>query len=197
MARKKSIHYVNNADFSTAVVEYVEKVETARKTDNDIPKVPDSIATCFLRIAEGLSHKANFIRYTYREEMVMDAVENCLKAIGNYNLEAATRTGRPNAFAYFTQITWYAFLRRITKEKKQQEIKLKYLTKSGIENFVDTDLDAGGVGEQVASHFVDTLKDRIERVRMGDAEIKEFAKTEKKKRRRTKIADSDLSEFMQ
>ena len=197
MARKKSIHYVNNADFSTAVVEYVEKVETARKTDNDIPKVPDYIATCFLRIAEGLSHKANFIRYTYREEMVMDAVENCLKAIGNYNLEAATRTGRPNAFAYFTQITWYAFLRRITKEKKQQEIKLKYLTKSGIESFVDTDLDAGGVGEQVASHFVDTLKDRIERVRMGDAEIKEFAKTEKKKRRRTKIADSDLSEFMQ
>ena len=197
MARKKSIHYVNNADFSTAVVEYVEKVETARKTDSSIPKVPDYIATCFLRIAEGLSHKANFIRYTYREEMVMDAVENCLKAIGNYNLEAATRTGRPNAFAYFTQITWYAFLRRITKEKKQQEIKLKYLTKSGIENFVDTDLDAGGVGEQVAAHFVDTLKDRIERVRMGDAEIKEFAKTEKKKRRRTKIADSDLSEFMQ
>ena len=197
MARKKSIHYVNNADFSTAVVEYVEKVETARKTDDKIPTVPDYIATCFLRIAEGLSHKANFIRYTYREEMVMDAVENCLKAIGNYNLEAATRTGRPNAFAYFTQITWYAFLRRITKEKKQQEIKLKYLTKSGIESFVDTDLDAGGVGEQVAAHFVDTLKDRIERVRMGDAEIKEFAKTEKKKRRRTKIADSDLSEFMQ
>ena len=197
MARKKSIHYVNNAEFSQAVVDYVGKLEECRKEQITLPKVPDYIAQCFLRIAEGLSHKANFIRYTYREEMVMDAVENCLKAIGNYNLEAATRTGRPNAFAYFTQITWYAFLRRITKEKKQQEIKLKYLTKSGIENFVDTDLDAGGVGEQVASHFVDTLKDRIERVRMGDAEIKEFAKTEKKKRRRTKIADSDLSEFMQ
>ena len=197
MARKKSIHYVNNAQFSSAVVDYVTIVEQSRKDGTEIPKVPDYIAQCFLRIAEGLSHKSNFIRYTYREEMVMDAVENCLKAIGNYNLEAATRTGKPNAFAYFTQITWYAFLRRITKEKKQQEIKLKYLTKSGIENFVDTDLDAGGVGEQVASHFVDTLKDRIERVRMGDAEIKEFAKTEKKKRRRTKIADSDLSEFMQ
>ena len=125
MARKKSIHYVNNSDFSTAVVEYVEKVDNARKKKNNIPKVPDYIAQCFLKIAEGLSHKANFIRYTYREEMVMDAVENCLKAIGNYNLEAATRTGKPNAFAYFTQITWYAFLRRITKEKKQQEIKLK------------------------------------------------------------------------
>ena len=194
MARKKSIHYVNNSDFSTAVVSYVEKVEEARKKDTDIPKVPDYIAQCFLRIAEGLSHKANFIRYTYREEMVMDAVENCLKAISNYNLEAATRTGKPNAFAYFTQITWFAFLRRITKEKKQQDIKLKYLTKSGIENFIDIGDEA--VGSDVAAHFVDTLKDRIQRVRNTDMEMKEIVKKERK-RRRSKIADSDLSEFMQ
>ena len=194
MARKKSIHYVNNSDFSTAVVSYVEKVEEARKKDTDIPKVPDYIAQCFLRIAEGLSHKANFIRYTYREEMVMDAVENCLKAIGNYNLEAATRTGKPNAFAYFTQITWYAFLRRITKEKKQQEIKLKYLTKSGVESFIDVGEEA--VGANQANFFVDTLRDRIQRVRNTDNEMKEIVKKERKKRK-TKIADSDLSEFMQ
>ena len=195
MARKKSIHYVNNNDFSTAVVTYVERVEKAKEEKSTVPKVPDYIAQCFLRIAEGLSHKANFIRYTYREEMVMDAVENCLKAIGNYNLEAATRTGKPNAFAYFTQITWYAFLRRITKEKKQQEIKLKYLTKAGVENFVDNELEGGGVGEQVSTHFVDTLRDRIERVRTSDREMKEIVKVEKKKRR-ARIADSDLSEFM-
>ena len=194
MARKKSIHYVNNSDFSTAVVEYVQKVEDARKTNINIPKVPDYIAQWFLRIAEGLSHKANFIRYTYREEMVMDADENCLKAIGNYNLEAATRTGKPNAFAYFTQITWYAFLRRITKEKKQQEIKLKYLTKSGIDSFIDIGNES--VAADQATHFVDTLKDRIARVRSNDGEIKEFVKQEKKKRK-AKIADSDLSEFMQ
>tara|TARA_Y100001954_G_scaffold48003_1_gene50455 strand:+ start:231 stop:815 length:585 start_codon:yes stop_codon:yes gene_type:complete len=194
MARKKSIHYVNNSDFSTAVVSYVEKVEAARSKKTEIPKVPDYIAQCFLRIAEGLSHKANFIRYTYREEMVMDAVENCLKAIGNYNLEAATRTGKPNAFAYFTQITWYAFLRRITKEKKQQEIKLKYLTKSGVESFVDVGSEQ--VAATQASFFVDTLRDRIERVRTTDNEMKELVKKERKKRK-VKIADSDLTEFMQ
>ena len=194
MARKKSIHYVNNSDFSTAVVEYVEKVDDARKKKNNIPKVPDYIAQCFLKIAEGLSHKANFIRYTYREEMVMDAVENCLKAIGNYNLEAATRTGKPNAFAYFTQITWYAFLRRITKEKKQQEIKLKYLTKSGIDSFIDTGSEA--TASDTATHFVDTLRDRIQRVRSTDQEIKEIVKKERKKRK-VKIADSDLSEFLE
>ena len=194
MARKKSIHYVNNAEFSQAVVDYVGKLEECRKEKSILPKVPDYIAQCFLRIAEGLSHKANFIRYTYREEMVMDAVENCLKAISNYNLEAATRTGKPNAFAYFTQITWFAFLRRIAKEKKQQEIKMKYLTKSGIENFVDLGDEA--VGGDVAAHFVDTLKDRIQRVRTTDMEIKEIVKKERKKRK-AKIADSDLSEFMQ
>ena len=194
MARKKSIHYVNNSDFSTAVVEYVGRVDHARKVEDTIPTVPDYIAQCFLKIAEGLSHKANFIRYTYREEMVMDAVENCLKAIGNYNLEAATRTGKPNAFAYFTQITWYAFLRRITKEKKQQEIKLKYLTKSGIDSFIDTGNEEVAAGQ--AAHFVDTLKDRIARVRSTDTEVKELVKKEKKKRR-VRIADSDLSEFME
>jgi hypothetical protein len=193
MARKKSIHYVNNAEFSQAVVDYVGKLEECRKEKSILPKVPDYIAQCFLRIAEGLSHKANFIRYTYREEMVMDAVENCLKAISNYNLEAATRTGKPNAFAYFTQITWFAFLRRITKEKKQQDIKLKYLTKSGIESFIDVGDEA--TAESVATHFVDTLKDRIQRVRNADTEIKEIVKKERK-RRRTKTADSDLSEFM-
>jgi hypothetical protein len=198
MARQKraSIHYVNNADFSTAVVEYVTRVDTAKEAKTEIPKVPDYIAQCFLRIAEGLSHKSNFIRYTYREEMVMDAVENCLKAVLNYDIEAATRTGKPNAFAYFTQITWYAFLRRIAKEKKQQDIKMKYLTNSGIENFLHTE-EGDHMGQFVVGQFVDNLKDRIEKVRAVDNEVKEYVKEEKKqKKKRTISVDSDLSEFL-
>lgn len=197
MARSKraAIHYVNNADFSQAVVEYVTILQEAKSNNDKLPIVPDYIAQCFLRIAEGLSHKSNFIRYTYREEMVMDAVENCLKAIENYDISAATRTGKPNAFAYFTQITWFAFLRRIAKEKKQQDIKLKYLTKSGIENFIDNDL-GDDMSNQVVGAFVDTLRDRIEKVRHVDAEVKELVKEEKKKKR-TRVADSDLTEFMQ
>jgi predicted lipid-binding transport protein (Tim44 family) len=193
-SKRKSIHYVNNAEFSQAVVEYVEKSNAAKANNEQIPIIPDYIAQCFLRIAEGLSHKSNFIRYTYREEMVMDAVENCLKAIGNYDLEAATRTGKPNAFAYFTQITWYAFLRRIAKEKKQQDVKLKYLTQSGIENFIDNEL-GDDMSNQVVGAFVDTLRDRIDKVKSQDADIKEYVKEEKRKKR-TVTVDSDLSEFM-
>lgn len=192
--KRKSIHYVNNADFSQAVVEYVQKLNEAKRKEEPLPIVPDYIAQCFLRIAEGLSHKANFIRYTYREEMVMDAVENCLKAVANYNLETATRTGKPNAFAYFTQISWYAFLRRIAKEKKQQDVKLKYLAKSGIENFVDLELADEG-SAQVIGAFVDTLRDRIDRVKQTDEVFDKYYKEEKKKKRSTSV-DSDLSEFM-
>jgi hypothetical protein len=127
--------------------------------------------------------------------MVMDAVENCLKAISNYNLEAATRTGKPNAFAYFTQIAWYAFLRRIAKEKKQQDVKLKYLAKSGIENFVDLDAADQAAGN-VISTFVDTLRDRIDKVKQVDEVYNDLYKTERKKRK-AKLADSDLTEFME
>ena len=155
--KKQNAHYVNNADFSQAVVDYVTEANKARNDKVEVPKVPDYVAQCFLRIAEGLSHKSNFSRYTYREEMVMDAVENCLKAINNYNLEAATRTGKPNAFAYFTQISWFAFLRRIAKEKKQQDVKLRYLEKSGIENFVDLDLADEAAGNVIET-FVDGLR---------------------------------------
>ena len=194
MARKKSIHYVNNADFSTAVTDYVTILDQHKAKKTEPPKVPDYIAQSFLRIAEGLSHKSNFVRYTYREEMVMDAVENCLKAIANYNLEAATRSGKPNAFSYFTQISWYAFLRRIAKEKKQQDIKAKYITQSGFEEFIANTDDKQT--KLVAQRFVDKLRDRIDRVREADQEMKKIVKVERKKRK-VESKDSDLTEFMQ
>jgi len=198
VAKKRSIHYVSNADFSQAVLEYVTKVNEAQKSKTILPTVPIYIAQCFLKIAEGLSHKSNFIRYTYREEMVMDGVENCLKAVLNYNIEAATRTGKPNAFSYFTQITWFAFLRRIAKEKKQQDIKMKYLTSSGIEEFLNND-NGDANSKAVISSFVDSLKERIDKVKNHDFEIKEFKKKEKSKhkvKQRIKTVDSDLSEFL-
>jgi hypothetical protein len=171
-------HYVNNKEFSHAVVAYVEQVNEAEAAGEPTPTVPDYIATCFLKIAEGLSHKPNFIRYTYREEMVMDGVENCLKAITNYNIDTATRTGTPNAFAYFTQICYYAFLRRLAKEKRQQDIRFKYMEDAGVEEFLqetgDVNVDAGNRA------FVDSLRDRIEQVHNRDELLKEYKEKEKK-----------------
>ena len=178
-AAKKLSHYVNNKDFSLAVVDYVKSVKAAEAEGKPIPIVPDYIAECFLKISEGLSHKSNFIRYTYREEMVMDAVENCLKAITNYDIDATTRTGAPNAFSYFTQICYFAFLRRLAKEKRQQDIKFRYIEQAGIEEFLAYN-ENGEYDPSANRNFVDQLRDRIDRVRDQDRAIKEYAKASKK-----------------
>ena len=176
---KKKPHYINNKEFSLAVVEYVKTVNEAKEKGKPQPKVTDYIATCFIKIAEGLSHRPNFVRYTYREEMVMDGVENCLRAIMNYKIETATRTGNPNAFSYFTQIVYFAFIRRIAKEKKQQDIKRRFIEKMGIEDFTALGMDEAGAAETMA--YVDTLRQRMQTVKAKDTAIKEFAKKEKQK----------------
>jgi len=188
---KAKPHYVNNRDFSEAVMKYAISARDAKEKNTKVPTVTDYIAQCFIRIAEGLSHRPNFVRYTYREEMVMDAVENCLRAINNYNIETATRTGKPNAFSYFTQICYFAFIRRITKEKKQQDIKFKFIEKMGIEDFVQMGMDNDTANETMA--YVDTLRQRISTVRQKDTAIKEFAKKEKQKEKDAKKLELFMS----
>jgi len=174
---KAKPHYVNNRDFSLAVVEYVKSVHAAKDAEKPIPKVTNYVATCFMKISEGLSHRPNFVRYTYREEMVMDGVENCLRAINNYKIETATRTGNPNAFSYFTQICFFACIRRITKEKKQQDIKHRFIERMGVEDFMDMGMDAQAANDTRA--YVDQLKSRIDVIKTKDEAVKQFAKEEK------------------
>jgi hypothetical protein len=109
------------------LVEYKESVETAKREHREKPNIPNYIGECFLKIAEGLSHKPNFINYTYRDEMISDGVENCLMYFENFDPSKSN-----NAFAYFTQIIYYAFLRRIQKEKKQMYVKYKSTEQFGI-----------------------------------------------------------------
>jgi hypothetical protein len=134
--------YVNNKDFSAAVVEYVRNVTEDKSLGQEPRQITNYIGECFMKIANGLSRSPNFMNYSYREDMVMDAVENCIKAIMNYDINKPTRTGNPNAFSYFTQISWYAFLRRIAKEKKQADIKQLLIEKGGIGNFAEFEDDS-------------------------------------------------------
>jgi len=177
---KDKPHYVNNREFSYAVVDYVTAANTAKVNGEKNPVVPDYIAMCFMKICEGLSHKPNFVRYTYRDEMVMDGVENCLKAIYNYNIDTATRTGKPNAFSYFTQIAYFAFIRRIVKEKKQTDIKFKFMEQANIEDFVAS-ID---VNSPIDQSFLDTLREKISRIKDTDKAIKDFKKEEKEKKKK-------------
>lgn len=111
-------HYVNNADFLKAIIEMKEKAQYAKENGLPKPVVSNYIGECILKIATHLSYKPNFINYSYREDMILDGIENCIQYIDNFDPAKSK-----NPFAYFTQIIYYAFLRRIAKEKKQSYIK--------------------------------------------------------------------------
>ena len=115
---KQNEHYVNNKEFTAAVAEFNEKCKLAESKGKTPPQMSNYIGECIYKIATRLSTRPNFINYTYRDEMICDAIENCIQYIGNFNVEKSN-----NAFAYITQICYYAFLRRIQKEKKQVFIK--------------------------------------------------------------------------
>jgi hypothetical protein len=123
----KNTHYVNNKDFLKVLVDYKEKCKQAKTEGKPKPPIPNYVGECFLKIAEGYSHRPNFINYTYREEMVSDGIENCLMYFENFDPAKSS-----NPFAYFTQIIHYAFLRRIDKEKKQLYVKYKSTEHIGI-----------------------------------------------------------------
>lgn len=140
-SKQSSEHYVNNGDFSKAVVEYTLSVRAAREAKLDEPRIPNYIGECFMRISRGLSRRPNFANYSYRDEMMMDGVENSVRAIMNFNPNVVTRTGSVNAFSYFTQICYFAFLRRLQREKKQQDIKDALIDSADINEFASTDDD--------------------------------------------------------
>ena len=126
---KKKVHYVDNKKFLAAIVERKVQLKDAEEADESKPQISNYLGECILKIANHLSYRPNFINYTYREEMISDGIENCLQYIDKFNPEKST-----NPFAYFTQIIYYAFVRRIQKEKKQQAIKEKLLKESNIES---------------------------------------------------------------
>ena len=132
--RTKNEHYVNNKEFLAALIRYQEDIEIAKLQDKTKPVIPRYIGECFLKIANHLSFKPNFVNYMFKEDMISDGIENCVQYIHNFNPEKSK-----NPFAYFTQIIHYAFLRRIQREKRQLEIKNKIIEKSGYNEVFNDD----------------------------------------------------------
>ncbi len=163
VSKKKPKQYVNNADFLKALIDYKDASKLAKKNNSEPPPIPNYIGECFMKIAEGLSHKPNFINYTYRDEMMSDGIENCLMYFDNFD-----PTKSKNPFAYFTQIIYYAFLRRIQKEKKQTYVKYKATEQMGIlDEFEMLELEDGSsmqfqLYDNIAE-FIETYEDAREK----------------------------------
>ena len=175
MAKKRN--YVNNKDLLAALIEYKEKCAEAEEGGEKNPVVPDYIGKCIMLIAQRLATRPNFSGYMYKEEMVSDGIENCLQYIHNFNPEKSQ-----NPFAYFTQIIWYAFLRRISKEKKQMYIKFK----ASQRQMFDSETFDDSTGTMVGSVLPDYISEFID-----DFETKNRLAKEKNKAKQQEQQEQD------
>jgi hypothetical protein len=167
--KKAPAHYVDNKKFYEALVEHRRGIDEAKVKGVEPPRVSEYIGECFLKIATHLSYKANFINYTYKDDMISDGIENCLTAVAKFDPARGT-----NPFAYYTQITFFAFVRRIQKEKKQQATKYKLLENVDI----DMILSQSEGNEEFANSLVEMIRKQVD---MIDIDRRTVPKAKKKK----------------
>lgn len=193
VAPKRKRNYVNNPEFLEAIVKYKEQCEEAEECGDPNPRIPNYIGQCIYQIATRLASKPNFSGYSYKEEMISDGLENAVQALGNFDPNKSS-----NPFAYFTQIIWYAFLRRIDKEKKQLYIKHKVVENSvvfGTAVDKDNQDDPGEAGyidlkNDYMNDFVKTYEKKLEDKKQKEASkkvgLEKFMNEEKEPEESTK-----------
>ena len=191
----KKEHYVNNKEFLEAMIEYIIKSDKAKARNRKPPPVTNYIGECFLKIANHLSYRPNFINYTFRDDMISDGIENCLQYLGNFNPEKSN-----NPFAYFTQIIYYAFVRRIQKEKKQTTIKHKLIQEANYDDMAWQPGDDRDFKNQFTEFLQKNLpmEDTIGQGTTGQttpAVQKRTSKVTKPKLKRVRKAKIDLEDF--
>lgn len=147
--KKKPVHYVNNAEFLQAIIDYKNECKDAEECGDPKPQISNYLGECILKIARKLSNRPNFINYSYKDDMILDGIENCIQYFDNFNPEKSK-----NPFAYFTQIIYFAFLRRIDKEKKQAYIKGKMVRDNTIESFNVQDHDYDEDFSNISKEFM-------------------------------------------
>ena len=150
---QKKPHYVDNKLFFAEMEKWKSEIAESDEVDDQPPMVTEYMGECFYKIATHLSYRPNFINYTYREEMIGDGIENCIRYAKNFNPEKSK-----NPFAYFTQIIYYAFIRRITKEKKQTSIKQKIIDNTATKTY---DIMEGD-DDVYSNSYMEFLRDNLE-----------------------------------
>lgn len=134
-------NYVDNKEFLRAIIEYKEKLKT-----DPTARVPEYIGKCILEISTRFASRPNFYGYSYKEELVSDGIENCLQYLTNFDPAKSS-----NPFAYYTQICYFAFIRRIQREKKQSYIKHRLIRDLPMEVFSQHELDDSELSQNFMS----------------------------------------------
>ena len=154
--KRRKNNFIDNKEFYAAIKDFRSKYNAAKEAGEELPDMPRYLGKCFLDIAEHLSMRPNFSNYMYRQDMVMDAVENCVLYWHRFDPEKSK-----NPFSYFTQVCWYAFIRRINKEKRQIDICDKIIAKSGFEELFQADA-MGNTADY------NSIKDAVDQRRRGN-----------------------------
>ena len=185
MAKRRdpnSAHYIDNKEFLVKISAYREARIEAEESGEEKPRVTNYIGECFVKIANHLAYKSNFVNYTFRDEMILDGIENCLTYMDNFNPEKSS-----NPFAYFTQITYYAFIRRIQKEKRQMETKFKYIKSLDIDQILES-----GDGESHTNEYLSYMRNIIEQAEADNAKADKANEGKKMPKRRPKYLDEKI-----
>jgi DNA-directed RNA polymerase specialized sigma subunit len=164
-------HYVDNKKFLAALIEYKAGIDAAKEKNEELPQVPRYIGECFIKIATHLSYKSNFINYTFKDDMISDGIENCLTAAAKFDPAKSS-----NPFAYYTQIIYFAFIRRIQKEKKHQATKYKIIENLDLDSIIQNSDDS-----ESSRQLVDYLKKQLDNIDPERRETPSETKSRKKK----------------
>lgn len=178
-------HYVNNKEFYFEMKQYIEK-----KRNNPETRVPNSIGSKIIKICTRLAFRPNFINYTYKEEMIGDAIENCIAYIDNFNPDKSN-----NPFSYFTQIAYFAYLRRIEKEKKGTKIKAKFVQNLPDMHELFDHVLMDSQGHDDMQDVYNQMTETIQKYYQHDLSEPKKEEKEKKPRKKKEI-DSPLDDFL-
>ena len=168
---KKPNHYVDNQKMLGEIIEYKKRVAEAKEKGLEKPRVSEYVGKCIYLIAENLSRKPRFINYSFREEMISDAIENCFLYFDNFDENKSQ-----NPFAYFTQIIYYAFHRRISKEEKNRYIIYKKFQESVLHTSDASLMIDADDNHLLSATMYDNINDFIGKFEKREAEKKEKRK---------------------
>ena len=186
MAKRRdpnSAHYIDNKEFLAKISDYREKRIEAEECGDPRPQVTNYLGECFVKIANHLAYKSNFVNYTFRDEMILDGIENCLTYMDNFDPAKSK-----NPFAYFTQISYYAFIRRIQKEKRQMETKFKYIKSLDIEQILEASAD----GTEGSNEYISYMRGIIEQAEADNAAADKANEGKKVHKRSPKYLDEKI-----
>lgn len=150
MSESTKHHYTNKKRLTAELTAYGREKRKAKIDGTPLPQLNDFLAVSIMDICRNVGFMWNFIAYTYKEEMIGDAIENVVRYCHNFNPDKyKDPKNPPNAFAYITQIAKFAFIRRIKKEKRLHLKQLLYIRDS-----IDVEEVLGEIGMVEKSNAV-------------------------------------------